>query len=98
MTSQYEGAAKSWAGPSLIHVFVTIAPSAKRGLRDYHTGRVGSCRTPEEVPALIAKDMAAMGYTFGGLIEPSDSGGRTYRAFRARWEELDVATTSKVKA
>jgi hypothetical protein len=91
MTSQYESAAKSWAGPAPIHVFVTIAPNAKRGTRDYYTGRVGTCRTPDEVPAMIAEDLAAMGYTFGGLIEAEPTGGRTYRAFRARWEELDLA-------
>jgi hypothetical protein len=91
MTSQFENAAKSWAGPAPVHVFVTIAPDAKRGTRDYYTGRVGTCRTPEEVPAMIAKDRAAMNDTLGGLIEPGQTSGRTYRAFRAQWEELDLA-------
>lgn len=92
MTSQYVSAAKSWAGPQPIHIFVTIAPNAKRGTSDYYTGRVGTCKTAEEIPAMIARDLAEMSNTFGGLFEAGQTSGRTYRAFRANWEELDVAT------
>ena len=55
--------------------------------------RVGPARTIEDAKALIIKDRAAMGETFGGLIAPTDVSKRTYGIFRALgWEEVDLET------
>lgn len=81
---------KDFKGPRAIHVYVTIEADPKRGIDEPYTGRVGTCNKPDEVKALIAADVATMRQTFGGLIEPGRTKGRTYRAFRAEWTELKI--------
>jgi len=81
-----------WNSPPAIYVFVTVKPNGKNGLTEPFTGRVGTCQTEAEVASIIRKDLKAMGETFGGLFEPMNTSGRTYRAFRASWTELTINT------
>jgi len=81
---------KPFTGPSPIYVFVTMMPTKKNGLREEYTSRVGTCREASEIAGVIAKDRAAMRNTFGGLIDPGNSSGRSYRAFKAEWTELKI--------
>lgn len=54
--------------------------------------RLGAARDADGIRKLIENDKAAMGNTFGGLIAPVSIKGRTYGAFRATWEEVDLST------
>lgn len=57
-----------------------------------HVTRVAMTMDLREVPKLIEEDRKSMGETFGGLIAPTSTNGRSYRLFRASWIELDPAT------
>lgn len=76
--------------PQPIHVYVTIRPTKSNGLTAPFTGRVGFCHSTEEAKRLIAADKAAMGNTFGGLVDPVSTNDRTYRAFKAEWTEIKL--------
>ena len=76
--------------PPAIWVYVTLAPDAKKGISKPYTGRVGTCSDEAGVAKIIADDRRAMGETFGGLIAPVSTKGRTYRAFRAEWTEIKL--------
>jgi hypothetical protein len=43
-----------------------------------------------EAKRLIASDKAAMGNTFGGLVDAVTTTDRTYRAFKAEWTEIKL--------
>jgi hypothetical protein len=76
--------------PSPIHVYVTIKPTKTNGLKEPYTGRVGLCNDMVEAKRLIASDKAAMGNTFGGLVDAVTTTDRTYRAFKAEWTEIKL--------
>jgi hypothetical protein len=81
---------KPFTKPAPISVYVTIPPYPNCGFTEEFTSRVGTCGTEAEIAPMIAKDLRAMGDTFGGLIEPVSTKGRRYRAFRAEWSEIAV--------
>lgn len=81
---------KAFERPPAIYVFCTAKPTKKNGMTETMTWRVGTCHRESEIPAMIAKERRDMGQTFGGLIEPASMEGRTYRAFRAKWTEIEV--------
>lgn len=78
--------------PAPYRVVCRITPTAKNHIsRPMLTG-VGAAHTLEEAQQLIVDDRAAMGDTFGGLIEALGTSGRDYRIFRAAgWEDVTPA-------
>lgn len=81
---------KPFKTPRPYLVMVTVTPNGKNGIREPFTARVGFADDPKNCARLVREDLAAMGQTFGGLIEPTDTGGRTYRAFKAEWTEVPI--------
>lgn len=81
---------KPFIKPAAYVVYVTVVPTAKNGLREPYTFRVGPAQDLAGVSKVIADDKHAMRNTLGGLIEAGDISGRSYRAFKAVWEEVDI--------
>lgn len=82
-----------WRGPARYQVFVEVAPKpSPDGSKnvDVYVGRVGVTNDPKKIAGIIADDIVAMRDTFGGLIEPTSTKGRTYRVFEIAAAELDT--------
>lgn len=69
-------------------VLVTVHPTARNGIREAFTARVGQADNIEECRRLIREDRVAMSDTMGGLFEAPGSESRVYTAFRAEWAEV----------
>jgi hypothetical protein len=83
-----------FAGPALYRVYVTT--TAKYKGAEPFISRVGDARSMEGCRKLIAEDLAAMSETFGGLIAPVGTKGRSYRVFKSEgWTELEMIQTDK---
>ncbi len=75
--------------PAPYAVYVEVAQYPDCGFTGTYTSRLGPAKSLEDAQRKIADDRKAMGDTMGGLIEPVNTKGRTYRIFKsAGWEEV----------
>lgn len=81
---------ENFTGPNPIHLYVVVRPNATNGVSKEFTARIGTCKTETEISSLIVADLEAMNDTFGGMMETVSTKGRSYRAFKATWTELDL--------
>jgi len=76
--------------PAIYSVFVEVAHYPNCGFKptEKMIGRLGAAKSIEGANKLIVDDRKAMGETYGGLIEPTRTKGRTYHIFKsAGWEK-----------
>lgn len=76
--------------PSSFMVYCIVHPTKVNDLDRAYMHRVGVAKTLREVKSVIEDDMKAMINTLGGLIAQNETSCREYRAFEAKWSELDV--------
>ncbi len=80
--------ASKFKKPPAYHVYVTVHPNARNGVMEAFVARIGTTNDPAKIPVIIADDKRVMQDTFGGLIAPTSTNGRTYHTFKATWEEV----------
>lgn len=69
-------------------VYCTVQPNARNGLSKVQTHRLGPADTLKAARDKITKDLRDARDTMGGLIEATSTKGRSYRIFKAVWEEV----------
>lgn len=76
--------------PGRFAVYVEVAAYPNCGFRptEKYLARLGPADTKAGVEKLIADDKKAMGETYGGLIEPTRTKGRTYLVFEATFKAV----------
>lgn len=77
--------------PANYAVFVEVAYHKNCGFKptEKMIGRLGAAKDMAGVEKLIASDKKAMGETYGGLIEPTRTKGRTYIVCKCDgWERV----------
>jgi hypothetical protein len=81
--------------PAPYYVYVTVSPTKRNGIAKAFTSRAGVAHDEAGILKVIQDDLTEMGKTFGGLIDPVGVEGRSYRAFKAEWTEVDIVRAVK---